>query len=50
MASDRDKPDGFFVIGSAEAEAWLAPAVDIGFVWYWQIGGYAVKQNWCFYL
>ena len=24
MASDRDKPDGFFVIGSAEAEAWLA--------------------------
>ena len=25
MASDRDKPDGFFVIGAAEAEAWLAP-------------------------
>lgn len=24
MASDRDKPDGFFVIGLAEAEAWLA--------------------------
>ena len=25
MASDRDKPDGFFVIGAAEAETWLAP-------------------------
>ena len=25
MASDRDKPDGFFVIGVAEAETWLAP-------------------------
>ena len=25
MASDRDKPDGFFVIGTREAAAWLAP-------------------------
>ena len=25
MASDRDKPDGFFVIGVAEVETWLAP-------------------------
>jgi len=25
MASDRDKPDGFFVIGTREAQAWLAP-------------------------
>lgn len=25
MASDRDKPDGFFVVGMAEAKAWLAP-------------------------
>ena len=25
MASERDKPDGFFVIGSTKAEAWLAP-------------------------
>ena len=25
MASDRDKPDGFFVIGVTEAETWLAP-------------------------
>jgi len=24
MASDRDKPDGFFVVGRAEAETWLA--------------------------
>ena len=25
MASDRDKPDGFFVVGMQEAKAWLAP-------------------------
>ena len=25
MASDRDKPDGFFVVGMAEAKKWLAP-------------------------
>jgi DNA polymerase-4 len=25
MASDRDKPDGFFIIGTREAAAWLAP-------------------------
>jgi len=25
MASDRDKPDGFFVVGMDEAESWLAP-------------------------
>ena len=25
MASERDKPDGFFVIGTREAAAWLAP-------------------------
>ena len=25
MASDRDKPDGFFIVGAAEAKAWLAP-------------------------
>ena len=25
MASDRDKPDGFFVVGMAEAKSWLAP-------------------------
>lgn len=25
MASDRDKPDGFFVVGIAEAKEWLAP-------------------------
>lgn len=25
MASDRDKPDGFFVVGMDEAKAWLAP-------------------------
>ena len=25
MASDRDKPDGFFTIGMAEAADWLAP-------------------------
>jgi DNA polymerase-4 len=25
MASDRDKPDGFFIIGMAEARDWLAP-------------------------
>ena len=25
MASDRDKPDGFFAVGQAEAKSWLAP-------------------------
>jgi DNA polymerase-4 len=25
MASDRDKPDGFFVVGKAQAKLWLAP-------------------------
>lgn len=25
MASDRDKPDGFFVVGDKEAKGWLAP-------------------------
>jgi len=25
LASDRDKPNGFFIIGQAEAAAWLAP-------------------------
>ena len=41
MASDRDKPDGFFIIGAAEAETWLAPqSVSVLF----GIGKVAIKK------